>query len=119
MNRMLITVTNKYMTIKCNTEEEVKKYIANSFDSEVVIYEPKMDITYIFRTMHHPNIYKVSKKEVKVYIDGITDEGAVPLAKTAGQFSRDEIESLIPSLTNALHTLIDKVNNVQNYIIEF
>ena len=37
----------------------------------------------------------------------------------AVQFTRREVERLIPSITEALQMLKDKVYNTQHYIIEF
>ena len=66
MNKIMITVTNKYINIKCRT-----------------------------------------------------DEWTFPLGGTTGQFTREEIERLIPPIKEALQMLKDKVYNTQHYIIEF
>ena len=37
MNKMMITVTNKYINIKCKTDDEIKDYIKSQPDSQVFI----------------------------------------------------------------------------------
>ena len=114
MNKMLITVTDKYINIKCRTDDEIKDYVKSQPDSQVIIKTTKSNTKFYIRTMHHPELYKICD-EIRLYIDGVTDEWTFPL----GQFTRDEIERIIPSIKEALQMLKDKVYNTQHYIIEF
>ena len=120
MNKMIITVTDRDMTIKCNTTDKIKDYIRNSDKGEVEVYDYKRCITYKFKTVHHPDIYKAGKNTIIIYIDGVTDEWTVPLfGDVLSYFTREEIERLIPAIKEALQMLKDKVYNTQHYIIEF
>ena len=118
MNKIMITETNKYVNIKCKTDDEIKKYIKSQPNNEVVIETIKSQVKFHIRTMHHPDLYKFCD-EVRLYIDGVTDEWTCSLNETRGNFTREEIERLIPSITEALQMLKDKVYNTQHYIIEF
>ena len=118
MNKMMITVTDKYINIKCRTDDEIKDYIKSQPDSQVFIETIKSNTKFYIRTMHHPELYKFGNI-IRLYIDGVTDEWTFPLGETTGQFTREEIESLIPSIKEALQMLKDKVYNTQHYIIEF
>ena len=118
MNNIMITVTNKYVNIKCKTDDEIKDYIKSQPNSQVFIETTKSNIKFYIRTMHHPELYKICD-EIRLYIDGVTDEWTFPLGEIAGQFTREEIERLIPSIKEALQMLKDKVYNTQQYIIEF
>ena len=118
MNKMMITVTNRYINIKCRTDDEIKDYVKSQPDNQVIIKTPKSNIKFYIRTMHHPEFYKFCDG-IRLYIDGETDEWTFSLGEVAGQFTRREIESLIPSIKEALQILKDKVYNTQNYIIEF
>ena len=118
MNQMIITLTDRCVNIKCRTDDEIKKYIKNQPNNEVVIETIKSNTKFYIRTMHHPELYKICD-EIRLYIDGVTDEWTFPLGKTTGQFTREEFERLIPSIKEALQILKDKVYNAQHYIIEF
>ena len=118
MNKMMITVTDRYINMKCKTDDEIKDYIKSQPDSQVIIKTIKSDTKFYIRVMHHPVLYKICD-EIRLYIDGETDEWTFPLGETMGQFTREEIERLIPSIKEALQTLKDKVYNTQHYIIEF
>lgn len=118
MNKIMITVTNKYINMKCKTDNEIKDYIKSQPNSQVLIETIKSNIKFYIRTMHHPEIYKVCNG-IRLYIDGETDEWTFPLGEITGQFTREEIERLIPSIKDALQMLKDKVYNTQHYIIEF
>lgn len=117
MNKMLITVTDKYITMKCRTNDEIKDYIKSQPDSQVFVETIKSNTKFYIRTMHHPELYKLCDG-IRLYIDGVTDEWTFPLSKIEG-FKREEIERLIPSIKEALQILGDKVYNTQHYIIEF
>ena len=118
MNKIMITVTNKYINMKCRTDDEIKDYIKSQPGSQVFIETTKSNTKFYIRTMHHPELYKFGNV-IRLYIDGVTDEWSFPLGETTGQFTREEIESLIPSIKEALQMLKDKVYNTQHYIIEF
>lgn len=118
MNKMLITVTDKYVNIKCKTDDEIKEYIKSQPNNEVVIETIKSKVKFHIRTMHHPELYKFCD-EVRLYIDGVTDEWNFPLGEIIGQFTREEIERLIPSIKEALQILEDRTYNTQYYTIEF
>ena len=118
MNQMVITLTDRCVNIKCRTDDEIKKYIKNQPNNEVVIETIKSNTKFYIRTMHHPELYKICD-EIRLYIDGVTDEWTFPLGKITGQFTREEFERLIPSIKEALQILKDKVYNAQHYIIEF
>lgn len=118
MNKMIITVTDRYVSMKCRTDDEIKDYIKSQPDSQVIIKTPKSNTEFCIRTMHHPELYKFCDG-IRLYIDGVTDESTFPLGEIAGQFTREEIERLIPSIKEALQMLEDKVYNTQHYIIEF
>ena len=118
MNQMVITLTDRCVNIKCRTDDEIKKYIKNQPNNEVVIETIKSNTKFYIRTMHHPELYKICD-EIRLYIDGVTDEWTFPLGKITGQFTREEFERLIPSIKEALQILKDKVYNTQHYIIEF
>ena len=118
MNKIMITVTNKYINMKCKTDDEIKDYIKSQPNSQVFIETIKSNTKFCIRTMHHPELYNF-RDEIRLYIDGITDEWTFPLGETLGQFTREEIEHLIPAIKEALQMLKDKVYNTQNYIIEF
>ena len=118
MNKMMITVTDRYINIKCRTDDEIKDYIKSQPDSQVNIKTIKSDTEFHIRTMHHPELSKVYNG-IRLYIDGVTDEWTFSLGETAGQFTRGEVERLIPSIKEALQMLKDKVYNTQHYIIEF
>lgn len=120
MNKMIITITDRNMTIKCNTTDKIKDYIKKSGKGEVEVYDFTRRITYKFKTMHHPDIYKSGMNTIIIYIDGVVDEWTTPLvADTPGYFTRNEIEELIPRIDEALHMLADKVENKLFYILEF
>lgn len=121
MNKMIITVTDRDMTIKCNTTDKIKDYIKKSDGERVEVYDYKRCIRYIFRTMHHPDIYKSEKNTINIYIDGIVDEWTINLADKPSRyyFMRNEIEELIPHINEALNILADKVENKKFYILEF
>lgn len=120
MNKMIITITDKNMTIKCNTTDKIKDYIKKSDKGEVEVYDLIRCTTYKFRTVHHPDIYKAGNNTIIIYIDGIVDEWTVPLfGGTTSYFTRNEIEELIPRIDEALHMLADKVENKSFYIFEF
>ena len=120
MNKMIITVTNRDMTIKCITTDKIKDYIKKSDKGEVEVYDYKSCITYKFKTMHHPDIYKVDKNTIAIYIDGIVNEWTVDLSNNIpSYFTRNEIEELIPCINEALNMLVDKIENKKFYIIEF
>ena len=118
MNKIMITVTNKYINMKCKTDDEIKDYIKSQPNSQVFIETIKSNIKFRIRTMHHPELYK-SRDEIRLYIDGEIDEWTFPLGEITGQFTREEIERLIPTIKEALQMLKDKVYNTQHYIIEF
>ena len=118
MNKMMITVTDRYINMKCKTDDEIKDYIKSQPDSQVIIKTIKSDTKFYIRTMHHPELYKICD-EIRLYIDGVTDEWTFPLGEITGQFTREEIERLIPAIKEALQMLKDKVYNTQHYIIEF
>lgn len=118
MNKMLITVTNKYVNMKCRTNDEIKDYIKSQPNSQVLIETIKSNTKFYIRTMHHPELYK-SCDGIRLYIDGEKDEWTFPLGEITGQFTRREFECLIPSIKEALQMLEDKVYNTQHYIIEF
>lgn len=118
MNKMLITVTDKYVNMKCRTNDEIKDYIKSQPNRQVFIETIKSNTKFYIRTMHHPELYKLCDG-IRLYIDGTTDEWTFPLRKIGGEFTREEIERLIPSIKEALQMLTDKVYNTQNYIIEF
>ena len=118
MNKMMITVTDKYINIKCRTDDEIKDYIKSQPDSQVIIKTIKSDTEFHIRTRQHPELSKFCDG-IRLYIDGETDEWTFPLGKMAAQFTRREVERLIPSITEALQMLKDKVYNAQHYIIEF
>lgn len=120
MNRMIITVTDTRMTIKCKTDDKIKDFIKNSHNQEVEVYDCKRDITYKFKTLHHPDINKTGKRTFTIYIDGVEDEWTVPIGGGwVTCFTRDEIENLIPRIDEALHMLIDKVENKLFWILDF
>lgn len=120
MNKMIITVTDRDMTIKCNTTDKIKDYIKKSDKGEVIVYDRKRCTTYIFRTMQHPDIYKVKKNKIIIYIDGIIDEWTVTLTDNLpSYFTRDEIEELIPHINEALNMLVDKVENKIHWVLDF
>ena len=114
MNKMLITVTNKNINMKCKTDDEIKDYIKSQPNRQVFIETTKSNTKFYIKTMHHPELYKICD-EIRLYIDGVTDEWTFQLE----QFTREEIERLIPSIKEALQMLKDKVYNTQHYIIEF
>ena len=118
MNKMMITITNKYINMKCKTDDEIKDYIKSQLDSQIIIKTTKSNTKFCIRTMHHPELAKF-KEGILLYIDGVTDEWTFSMEELEGQFTRKEIESLIPSIKEALQMLKDKVYNIQNYIIEF
>lgn len=118
MNKMMITVTDKYINIKCKTDDEIKDYIKSQPDSQVIIKTIKSDTEFHIRTMYHPELSKFCNG-IRLYIDGEKDEWTFPLGEMAVEFTRREIERLIPSITEALQMLKDKVYNAQHYIIEF
>lgn len=118
MNKMMITVTDRYINIKCRTDDEIKDYIKSQPDSQIIIKTLKSNTKFCIRTMHHPELAKF-RGGILLYIDGITDEWAFPLGETVGQFTREEIGRLIPAIKEALQMLKDKVYNTQHYIIEF
>ena len=118
MDKMMITVTDRYINIKCRTDDEIKEYIKSQPNNEVVIETIKSQVKFYIRTMHHPELYKICD-EIRLYIDGVTDEWTFPLGEITGQFTREEIERLIPAIKEALQMLKDKVYNTQHYIIEF
>lgn len=118
MNKIMITVTNKYINMKCRTDDEIKDYIKSQPDSQIFIETIKSNTKFYIRTMHHPELYKFGNV-IRLYIDGVTDEWTFPLGETTGQFTRREVERLIPSIKEALQMLKDKVYNTQHYIIEF
>ena len=118
MNKMMITVTDKYINIKCKTDDEIKDYIKSQPNSQVFIKTIKSNTKVYIRTMHHPELYEIFDG-IRLYIDGETDEWTFPLVGITGQSTREEIERLIPSITEALQMLKDKVYNAQHYIIEF
>ena len=118
MNKMMITATNKYINIKCKTDDEIKDYIKSQPDNQVIIKTPKSNTKFYIRTMHHPELYKFCDG-IRLYIDGETDEWTFSTGEMPGQFTRREVESLIPSIKEALQILKDKVYNTQHYIIEF
>ena len=118
MNQMIITVTDRYMNIKCRTDDEIKDYIKSQPDSQIIIKTPKSNTKFCIRTMHHPELAKF-RGGILLYIDGIIDEWKFSLGEIEGQFTREEIEHIIPSIKEALQMLKDKVYNTQNYIIEF
>ena len=118
MNKVMITVTNKNINMKCRTDDEIKDYIKSQPDRQVIIKTLKSNIKFYIRTMHHPEFYKFCDG-IRLYIDGETDEWTFSLGEMAGQFTRREIERLIPSIKEALQMLVDKVYNTQHYIIEF
>ena len=121
MNKMIITVTGRDVTIKFNTTDEIKDYIKKSDKKAVEVYDYKRCIRYIFKTMHHPDIYKAENNTIIIYIDGVVDEWTVNLADEPSRyyFMRNEIEELIPLINEALNMLVDKVENKKFYIIEF
>ena len=118
MNQMIITVTDRCMNIKCRTDDEIKDYIKSQPDSQIIIKTPESNTKFCIRTMHHPELAKF-RGGILLYIDGIIDEWTFSLGEIEGQFTRKEIESLIPSIKNALQRLKDKASNAQQYIIEF
>lgn len=118
MNKMMITVTDRYINIKCRTDDEIKDYIKSQPDKQVIIKTIKSDTEFRIRTMHHPELSKLYDG-ILIYIDGATDEWTVSLGEMAGQFTRREVERLIPSIKEALQMLKDKAYNTQHYIIEF
>ena len=118
MNKMMITVTDRYINIKCRTDDEIRDYIKSQPDSQVVIKTIKSDTEFYIRTLHHPELCKFCGG-IRLYIDGVTDEWTFSMDEMAGQFTRREIERLIPSIKEALQILTDKVYNTQQYIIEF
>ena len=118
MNKIMITVTNKYINIKCRTDDEIKDYIKSQPNSQVCIETIKSNTKFYIKSMHHPELYKIYDG-IRLYIDGETDEWTFPLGKLTGQFTREEIEHLIPAIKEALQMLKDKVYNTQHYIIEF
>ena len=118
MNKMMITVTNKYINIKCKTDDEIKDYIKSQPDSQIIIKTHKSNTKFCIRTMHHPQLAKF-REGILLYIGGVEDEWTFSLEELEGQFTRKEIESLIPSIKKALQMLKDKVYNTQHYIIEF
>lgn len=121
MNKMIITVTDRDMTIKCNTTDKIKDYIKKSDGERVEVYDYKRCIRYIFRTVHHPDIYKSEKNTINIYIDGIVDEWRINLVDKPSRyyFMKNEIEGLIPHINEALNILADKVENKKFYILEF
>ena len=118
MNKMMITVTDEYINIKCKTDDEIKDYIKSQPDRKVIIKTIKSNTEFHIRTMHHPELSKIPEG-ILLFIDGLTDEWTFSLEELEGQFTRKEIERLIPSITEALQMLKDKVYNTQHYIIEF
>ena len=118
MNKMMITVTDKYITMECRTDDKIKDYIKSQPDSQVIIKTINSDTRFYIRTMHHPELYKFPDG-IRIYIDGATDTWTFPLGGLIEQFTREEIERLIPSIKEALQMLTDKVYNTQHYIIEF
>ena len=118
MNKMMITVTNKYINIICKTDDEIKEYVKSQPDSQIIIKTPKSNTKFCIRTMHHPELAKF-RGGILLYIGGVTDEWTCPLNGTIGNFTREEIERLVPAIKEALQMLKDKVYNTQHYIIEF
>ena len=118
MNQMIITVTDRSVNIKCRTDDEIKDYIKSQPDSQIIIKTLESNTKFCIRTMHHPELAKF-RGGILLYIDGITDEWTFSLEEIEGQFTRKEVERLIPSITEALQMLKDKVYNAQHYIIEF
>ena len=118
MNQMIITVTDRCMNIKCRTDDEIKDFIKSQPDSQIIIKIPESNTKFCIRTMHHPELAKF-RGGILLYIDGIIDEWTFSLGEIEGQFTRKEIESLIPSIKNVLQRLKDKACNAQQYIIEF
>lgn len=120
VNKMIITVTDRDMTIKCHTTDKIKDYIKKSDNGEVEVYDYKRCITYKFKSLHHPDIYKLGNNTIIIYIDGIVDEWTMTLSDNlSGYFSRKEVEELIPCIKEALNMLVDKIENKKFYIIEF
>ena len=120
VNKMIITVTDRDMTIKCRTTDKIKDYIQKSDYGEVEVYDYKRCITFKFKSIHHPEIHKLENNTIIIYIDGIVDEWVMTLAdNSSNYFSRKEIEELIPCINEALNMLVDKVENKKFYIIEF
>ena len=37
MNRILLTITDRYMNMKCKTDDEIKEYIKKQPNEEVII----------------------------------------------------------------------------------
>lgn len=118
MNQMIITLTDRCVSIKCRTDDEIKEYIKSQPNNEVVIETIKSKVKFHIRTLHHPELYKLSDG-IRLFIDGVIDEWTFSLEEIAGQFTRREVERLIPSIKEALQMLKDKVYNAQHYIIEF
>ena len=118
MNQMIITVTDRRMNIKCRTDDEIKDYIKSQPDSQIIIKIPESNTKFCIRTMHHPELAKF-RGGILLYIDGIIDEWTFSLGEIEGQFTREDIERLIPSIKEALQILKDRTYNTQNYIIEF
>lgn len=120
MNIMIITVTDRDMTIKCRTTDKIKDYIKKSDNGEVEVYDYKSRITYKFKVLHHPEIYKVENNTIVIYIDGIVNEWKTNFVDNSSTyFTRNEIEELIPHINEALNMLVDKIENKKYYIIEF
>ena len=115
---MMITVATKHINIKCKIDDEIKDYIKSQLDSQIIIKTIKSDTKFCIRTMHHPELAKF-KGGILLYIGGVTDEWTFSLEELEGQFTRKEIERLIPAIKEALQMLKDKVYNTQQYIIEF
>ena len=60
MNKIMITVTNKYINMKCRTDDEIKDYIKSQPNSQVIIKTIKSNTEFYIRTMHHPELYNFS-----------------------------------------------------------
>ena len=54
MNKMLIIVTDKYVNMKCKTDDEIKDYIKSQPDSQVIIKTIKSETEFYIRTTHQP-----------------------------------------------------------------
>lgn len=120
MNIMTIIVTDRDMTIKCRTTDKIKDYIKKSDNGEVEVYDYKRRITYKFKVLHHPEIYKVENNTIVIYIDGIVNEWKTNFVDNSSMyFTRNEIEELIPNINEALNMLVDKIENKKYYILEF
>lgn len=118
MNRILLTITDRYINMKCKTDDEIKEYIKKQPNEEVIIKTIITSTEFHIRTMHHPELYKFCGG-IRLYIDGVTDEWYFPFSETMGQLTRDEAEKLIPAIKEAMQMLGDRVYNTKKYIIEF